>query len=249
MVKLYRTPDFRYLSRIVTKYADQFGDIVAQRLKALNTNAYAIETSSGLAPDAIRNVTRSQKKAGPTLSRVEEICSALGLELYIGPPREAGQIEHLNVDGADYAHVPLHDALLAAGAGACNGTEEVVDHLAFRRDWLQRIGVSASTARLARVHGDSMQPSLWPGDMILIDTRADDPPVRGREVRDQRRSPIYALIDNGEARVKRIERPKPDLMMLISDNPDYAPELRHGDEMKAVQIIGKVVWWGHTNRD
>jgi len=249
MVKLYRTADFRYLSRIVPKYADQFGDIVAQRLKALNTNAYAIETSSGLAPDAIRNVTRSQKKAGPTLSRVEEICSALGLELYIGPARDAGPVACLTVDGADYAHIPLHDALLAAGAGAFNGSEAVVDNLAFRRDWLQRIGVSASTARLARVHGDSMQPCLWHGDMILIDTRANDPPVRGRETRDQRRSPIYALIDNGEARVKRIERPTPDQMMLISDNTDYPPELRQAADLKTISIIGKVVWWAHTNRD
>ena len=180
---------------------------------------------------------------------LSKLADVLGLECYFGPPRETGPVEQVTIDGADYAHIPLHDALLAAGAGAFNGSEAVVDNLAFRRDWLQRIGVSASTARLARVQGDSMQPSLWPGDMILIDTRANEPPIRSRETRDQRRSPIYALIDNGEARVKRIERPKPDLMMLISDNPDYAPELRHGDEMKAVQIIGKVVWWGHTDRD
>ncbi|WP_158640819.1 S24 family peptidase [Gemmobacter caeni] len=171
------------------------------------------------------------------------------MELGFGSEISDQPVPSVTVDGDEYAHIPLHDALLAAGAGACNGTEEVIDHLAFRRDWLQRIGVSATTARLARVQGDSMQPSLWAGDMILIDTRADDPPVRGRDPRDQRRSPIYALIDNGEARVKRIERPTPDLMMLLSDNPDYAPELRHGDDMKSVQVIGKVVWWGHTNRD
>lgn len=197
----------------------------------------------------IKNM-KASKAAGKRYSveSLEKLADVLGLEFYFGPPRDAGPIEHMTVDGADYAHIPLHDALLAAGAGACNGTEEVIDHLAFRRDWLQRIGVSASAARLARVHGDSMQPSLWPGDMILIDTRADDPPTRGRDPRDQRRSPIYALIDNGEARVKRIERPTPDLMMLLSDNPDYAPELRHGDDMKSVQIIGKVVWSGHTHR-
>mgnify|MGYP002386027539 CR=1 FL=1 len=94
-----------------------------------------------------------------------------------------------------------------------------------------------------------MQPSLWHGDMILIDTRANEPLVRNRDPRDQRRSPIYALIDNGEARVKRIERPSHDQMMLISDNTDYPPELRQGTDLKAISIIGKVAWWGHTNRD
>ncbi|WP_227493490.1 S24 family peptidase [Paracoccus kondratievae] len=139
--------------------------------------------------------------------------------------------------------------MLAAGAGYDNGSEEVVDQLAFRRDWLKKIGVAASSARLARVQGDSMQPTLWPGDMILIDTKRNDPLTRTRDAKDQRRSPVYALIDNGEARVKRIERPSADLMMLISDNPDYAPELRQGKDLAAIKIIGKVVWWGHTAKE
>jgi len=139
--------------------------------------------------------------------------------------------------------------MLAAGVGAENGSEEIIDHLAFRRDWLKKIGVSASSVRLARVYGDSMQPSLWPGDMILIDTRSNEPPVRKRDTRDQRRSPIYALLDNGEARVKRIERPTADQILLVSDCPDYAPELRQGADLKAISIIGKVVWWGHTAKE
>lgn len=94
-----------------------------------------------------------------------------------------------------------------------------------------------------------MQPTMWPGDMILIDTRRNNPEIRPKDARDQRRSSIYALIDNGEARVKRIERPSDDLMMLISDNPDYAPELRQGKDIQAIQIIGKVVWWGHTAKE
>jgi phage repressor protein C with HTH and peptisase S24 domain len=226
-----------------------FAQIVLHQLKALDLNINQAELSRGLPQGYIRGVVRDdEKRAVPNVQKAEQIAKALGLEFYIGPPRDQEPIAHVTLDGADYAHIPLHDAMLAAGAGACNGTEDVIDHLAFRRDWLQRIGVSASAARLARVHGDSMQPSLWPGDMILIDTRAGEPTVRGRDPRDQRRSPIYALIDNGEARVKRIERPTPDLMMLLSDNPDYAPELRHGDDMKSVQIIGKVVWSGHTHR-
>lgn len=179
----------------------------------------------------------------PALMRLADV---LDLEFYFGPPRETGPVEQVTVEGADYAHIPLHDAMLAAGAGAQNGDAEVIDHLAFRRDWLQKVGVSASSARLARVQGDSMQPSLWPGDMIMIDTRSGEPPVRRRDARDQRRSPIYALIDNGEARVKRVERPSVDQMMLISDCPDYAPELRQGEDIKGIRIIGKVVWWGHT---
>lgn len=180
---------------------------------------------------------------------LQKLADVLGLECYFGPPRESGPIEHVTLDGADYAHIPLHDAMLAAGAGCANAAEQVIDQLAFRRDWLKKVGVTASAARLARVHGDSMQPTMWPGDMILIDTKRKDPQIRQRDTHDQRRSPVYAMVDNGEARVKRIERPSADLMMLLSDNPDYAPELRQGADIQSIQIIGKVVWWGHTARE
>ena len=59
--------------------------------------------------------------------------------------------------------------------------------------------------------------------------------------------------DGGEARVKRIERPSVDQMLLISDNPDYMPELRQGSAIQAIKIIGKVVCtmifsWTDTSR-
>jgi len=179
------------------------------------------------------------------LSRLAEV---LGLECYFGPVRDAGaQVER--ADPSEFAQIPLHAALVAAGDGVSNGSETVVEYLAFRRDWLRRLGVAAADAKLARVQGDSMQPSLWHGDMILINTKSKEPPVRQRDARDQRRSPIYALIDNGEARVKRVERPNPDQVLLSSDNPDFAPELRQGADAKGITIIGKVLWWGHTNRE
>lgn len=215
----------------------------------MKTNAFAVEKAYGLPVDAVRSILRGGKKSGTALNRAQEVCQALGLEFYIGPPRETEPVELLTVGGADYAHIPLHDAYLSAGAGAMNEAEQVVDSLAFRRDWLQKVGVAASAAKLARVKGDSMQPCLWDGDMMLINTSLNDPPVRQREARDQRRLPVYAFLDGGEARVKRIERPTPDQLLLISDNSEYPPELRQGDDLKVITIIGKVVWWGHTNKD
>ena len=93
-----------------------------------------------------------------------------------------------------------------------------------------------------------MEPTLWLGDMVLIDQDKTDPVIRKRSETDLRRAPIYAFVQNGEARVKRIERPSSDAIILISDNPEVAPELRSGAEAEQMQlaIIGKVVWSGHT---
>lgn len=225
--------------------------MVAQRLKALETNAFSVEQAAGLPPDAIRNAMRSEKRSGPTLSRVQEICDAIGLELYIGPPRDTGPVELVVVDGTDYASVDLHDAWLSAGPGRENRGSNIVDRLAFRRDWLKREGIDPARASLARVTGDSMKPTLAAGDMVLINQAQVEPPIRKRGTKDKRRPSIYALVEDGEARIKRIERPDPTTMILISDNPDHPPEIRTLGQIEQMQttIIGKVMWWGHTNRE
>lgn len=150
-------------------------------------------------------------------------------------------------DLSAYTIIPFHDAWLSAGPGIANARPNIIDHLAFRHDWLSRIGVSASQSCLARVMGDSMFPTLSPGDMVLLDTSRTDPPVRNRAAQDKRRPMIWALLDDGQARIKRIERPNAETMFLVSDNPDHPPELRMGPQLDQVQIIGKVIWWGHTS--
>lgn len=145
-----------------------------------------------------------------------------------------------------FVPVPVHEFALAAGDGAENGSEEIVDYLAFRKDWLHRIGASARNAALARAKGDSMAPTIHNGDMLLIDTTVLDAPFKLREPNDTRPATIYALRDSCGARVKRIERIAPGKIMLLSDNPAFAPEVIADND---VTILGKVIWWGHTNKE
>lgn len=229
----------------MVRYAEQFGEIVAQRLKSLNTNTYAAEIAAGLSADAIRNVLRSQKKSGPTLSRVEEICSALGLELYIGPPREVGQLPP-EADPQELANIPLHEAFLSAGPGIENGSEQVVGHLAFRHDWLKKMDIRPANAVLARAYGDSMQPCIWDGDVLLIDRARTEPPASPKKGTPGRRPPIFALLDDGEAKVKRVQLQDLGMAALISDNPEYPPQFTRAETLT---IIGKVIWWGHNNNE
>lgn len=213
-----RSPDGVYLAKLASAGADILYILTGQRASPALQQAEAIERKHGLLIDRV--------------NQVEGISEA-------ARQRIAAELAE-----ADFAHIPLHAALLAAGTGAENGTEEVVDYLAFRRDWLRRIGVAPGNAALARVDGDSMQPSIWHGDVVMIDRARIEVPVRALSAEHRLRSPVYALLDNGHARVKRIERPSEDQLVLISDNPDYGPQFCHPGE---VTIIGKVVWWGHTD--
>lgn len=149
----------------------------------------------------------------------------------------------------DFASIPIHDAFLAAGYAAQNDTEAVIGHLAFRRDWLDRMGIAADKARIARVRGESMAPTLHDDDMVLIDTGARDVQVRRRGPEDRRLPPIYAVNTADGPRIKRVERPEPGQMQLLSDNNEYPVEVLTGDRLKRAEIIGKVVWWGHTVRE
>lgn len=153
----------------------------------------------------------------------------------------------IEIDGALYAHVPLHEATLGAGPGRFNATGPVaVDHLAFRRDWLRRIGVSPNDAVIARVSGDSMAPTIHDGDVVLVDISRAAPPDKPRAPKDTRPAQIYAVLDGELARVKRVELAAPGTLALLSDNPASPPEFRPLDQ---VSIIGRVLWWGHTNRE
>lgn len=181
---------------------------------------------------------------------LQRLAEVLDLECYFGPRREPAQ--PANVDERDFARIPLVDAQLAAGPGAHNGDEEILDHLAFRNDWLKKLGLNPAHAVLARVRGDSMKPTLWPGDTILIDTSHQSrrievknrPPRKGK-------APIYAFRTGDDERVKRLIRPDQDTLVVLSDNPEWEPEVFTGVALKRAElgIIGKVVWWGHTSKE
>lgn len=183
----------------------------------------------------------------PSLMKLAQV---LDLEFYFGPQRD--REAPVAVNERDFAHIPLVDAQLAAGQGAHNGEGETIDHLAFRHDWLKRLGVNPAWAVLARVRGESMKPTLWPGDTILIDTsdQARRVEVRTRPPRKSK-APIYAFRSGDDERVKRLLRPDPDTLVLLSDNPDWEPEVLTGAALKRaeLEIIGQVVWWGHTSRE
>ena len=168
---------------------------------------------------------------------LKALADVLGLELYFGPPREEGRLYTTEINGEEFASIPRYDAQLAAGGGAFNDEGEPISTLAFRRDWLARSGISPASAYILSVRGDSMRPTLYDADLVMIDTRR-------KQVRNRR---IYAFVDrDGEARVKRLEAIPGRMILLLSDNPDHETELREGPDMDSLQLLGEVVWSAHT---
>jgi len=222
--------------------------LVAQRLEALNTNAFAVETATGLPEDTIRAILRGLKKSGTTLNKAKAVCDALGIEFHIGPPRPPPPVGIVEIAGQDFARIPLHDAWLSAGPGASNGDVAIIDHLVFQQDWLRKIGVKPESAAMARVSGDSMAPGIMSGDLVMIDTTRREVPLH-RKSKLPAQLPIFAFMQDNEARVKRLERrPAEKFMVLYSDNKDVPPELIAESDAHILNILGQVVWSGHVWR-
>jgi phage repressor protein C with HTH and peptisase S24 domain len=172
----------------------------------------------------------------PALKRLADV---LDLEFYFGPRRETGPFEQILIDGSDFAPVRHLDIRVSAGSGAINEDANVVETLAFRRDWLTKLGVSANSVVLVKVIGNSMQPGLHDGDLALVDTTKTT--IRSGNV--------YAMTDiDAQTLVKRIETVPDHGIILRSDNSDFAPLHRFGVDANSVVIHGQVIWSGHTWR-
>lgn len=100
----------------------------------------------------------------------------------------------------------------------------------FREDWFSSNGYSPDKLFAVRVAGASMEPSLWDGDLVVINT-ADDNPQDGD---------AFALNYEGELVIKRLRRDAGE-WWAASDNADqrrFAPKRCTED----VKIIGRVVY-------
>ncbi len=135
---------------------------------------------------------------------------------------------------AEYALIPQYSTRGACGDGYLNDHVEVTGGLAFKRTWLQRLGVDEGQACVIYAHGDSMSSNINDGDVVLLDTRRAKP-VDGQ---------IYALIKDGETVIKRLQR-QFGTVALHSDNPDKSryPTITVPPGIE-LEIIGRVVWRG-----
>ncbi len=136
----------------------------------------------------------------------------------------------------EFAYLPRYEARASAGRGLLAVSEQIADELAFRRDWLSRLGVNPKNAGLLTAEGDSMAPTIPDGAIMLVDF----------SIRDVRNGIIYVMIREGAVIVKRMQVKAGGSIVLISDNERYERETITRDSLADLQIAGRVVWVGHA---
>lgn len=167
----------------------------------------------------------------PSPDKLEALFELLNVEFFFGQFREPQISYDAVADEADFVRIRRYDVQLSGGSGAFNGEDEIMAPIAFRKAWFRRHGLTPESCCIVGVRGDSMEPRLSDGDLVLLD-------IRQGELVDRA---IYGVVDlDGEARVKRIEVID-NGYLLRSDNPYFKTELRMGDDAKRLKFIGRVV--------
>lgn len=135
----------------------------------------------------------------------------------------------------DFVFVPRYDVSGSMGHGAGVRSGQIVDHLAFKSEWVKfELGAQPKDLMLISAVGDSMEPTLRAGDLLLID----------RNAQHIYQDAIYSFSINGDLRVKRIQRLFSGNLLVKSDNERYRQEELTPAQAETLRIIGRVVWAG-----
>lgn len=219
-----------------------------QRLKASRENAGLNKTefarAVGVSNPTVTDWEKSIEDGGIreiTGGRLTKACAVLKVDpnwlLYgdnwgaMGVPG-AAQVVTSDPDDPEFVQIPMVKLRLSAGV---TGFQTEPDRreggtLGMRRSWVERSGLNPAKLIAIQVKGDSMEPSLYENDIVVINT-ADTRPVDGA---------VFAVNYEGEAVVKRFSRDAGE-WWLTSDSPDQRKHHRKICRGEACIIIGRVV--------
>lgn len=122
-------------------------------------------------------------------------------------------------DDADAVWVPLYDVEVSAGSGIEVYGERIIQRVPFAKSWLQGEGLHAGNLACLPVHGDSMEPTLQHGDIVLVNhekTRGDG---------------VFVIRMGNALRVKRLQWLANGDLRISSDNDIYEPEQVNPDDL------------------
>lgn len=161
---------------------------------------------------------------------------------YFGTPDDfpnPGQGHSDNLDNEfdeEYIRVNVYNIEAAAGAGSVVENNEIANKLAFKKSWIRSSSnAMADDLAVITVSGDSMNPTLYDGDHILVDMTLTTLKNDG----------IYVLRNDDMILVKRISfNPVTKLCTIKSDNNYY--ESWEGCQPADLDILGRVIWMGRN---
>lgn len=214
-----------------SSYMSTFGERLKQRLAEVGLTQKELASASGVSQPTISLIISGRNKGSGFAVQLARTLRCSPEWLATGRGRKERSGPELTDHEKDYIAVRRGTLRLSAGI-----TGYVVEYenndsppIFFRREWLATRKLKAEKLIALRVHGPSMEPGLYDGDTVVVNT-ADQIPKDGE---------VFAVNYEGEAVIKRVRRDGGE-WFLSSDNPD---KRRYADKKcdDRSLIIGHVV--------
>lgn len=133
---------------------------------------------------------------------------------------------------ADYITAPRHEMPVQTDGGFVVCSNQIVDYLAVKATWLaSSLGITPSRFAIVSVVGDSMEPYLTEGDLIMI----------GMDVLKLENNAVYVLEYGTSLIVRRIQVKLDGEIVVKCDNPTYESETIRCKSGESPRVVGRVV--------
>ncbi|MGJ8524133.1 hypothetical protein R84981_002851 [Carnimonas sp. R-84981] len=217
------------------------GRIKKARLDAGMTQPELAKACGWASQGRVSNYERDLRE--PKSSDVEVLAKALRVtEGWIWTGSGNNKSEKTNFDNSphqdDYAMIPQLTIKGSAGDGHFNDHVEIKAGMAFKREWIERKKLREDDLFVIYAEGQSMEPKIYDGDVLLIDVSKKNP-VHGR---------VFAIRrPDGDISLKRLFQGMGGAWEIVSDNPDkitYRTEILGEESVHEAAIIGMAVWHG-----
>lgn len=201
----------------------------------------------GVSPSAFRKWLKGE--AEPSRERLIALADAAQVPIGWLAKGEGTAPRFADVDGNRRSVRSAADALMqldrflvlpkrletAAAGNDSPPARPTTEYIAFRHDWIRAaFGIEPDALGMEVAVGESMEPTIRDGDLLLLDTT--DRAVGGFGV--------YVVEVAGERLVKRVQRKVDGSLILISDNPSYQADTVSPELAADVVVVGRVVWVG-----
>lgn len=123
----------------------------------------------------------------------------------------------------------------SAGHGAESDDEVILEYMAFQRQWLRAIGVQPNEAVVVTARGDSMEPLISSGDLVIVD-------LSRKELTDG----VFVIRRDHRLVIKRVQDLLDGRWMLKSENDAYEPIVIEPGQVDDLRIVGRAryTWAG-----
>lgn len=223
-----------------------WGDVLAlaigQRIKLARgaRSQEALADAVGVHANTIGKLERGKASADASLLvGIARATSVSPAWLLLGEPYSASDTgmkiaPPAPTDMSDFAMIDAYDIEASAGNGSEAREEEVIGRFAFRRSWLTRKGLNPAHLAIVTAKGDSMEPTVRSGDILLVDKHITRLASDG----------IYLIERDNEVYCKRLQKLFNGGVSIMSDNAKYKPQELDHEGAEGLRVTGRVVWIG-----